>query len=166
MKILLGFCSLLLFMNGCKHPPVFSQQEFIEVALQYQLLDEKELGFVELNLETLTKPNLRAVALFAKKANYKTVSTQYQFDTVNIDSSFSMVTFFREQLSTRSKDSSKPIIILKSNQVVKENASIFLREIFEKDMLTASQYAKLQEQLKQEPVVFPFVVYEWLETMP
>jgi hypothetical protein len=77
-----------------------------------------------------------------------------------------MIKFFREQLSSRSSDTNKPAIILKDNQTIKNNAAGFLKEIFEQNMITASQYAKLQEQLKQEPVVFPFVVYEWLETMP
>lgn len=166
MKKLLLFCSLFLLINGCKHPPVFSQQAFIEAALQHHLLDEKELGYIDLNLETVVHPSLRMVAAFAKKANYKTIHLQYKLDTVNVDSSFSMVKFFREQLSSRSKDASKPAIILNNNQEVKENAALFYKEIYEQNMITASQYAKLQEQLKQEPVVFPFVVFEWLEVMP
>ena len=166
MKKLLLFCSFLLLINGCKHPPVFSQQAFIEAALIHHLIDEKELGYVTLNLEPIAQPTLRMVADFAKKANYKTIHLQYSLDTINVDSNFSMVKFFREQLSLRSKDTTKPAIILKDNQSVKENAALFYQEIFEQNMITASQYAKLQEQLKQEPVVFPFVVFEWLEVMP
>jgi hypothetical protein len=166
MKRLFLLSSVLFLMFSCKRPPVFSQQAFIEAALQHQLLDEKELGYVELNLETIAKPNLRTVASLAKKADFKEVSFQNKLDSVNIDSSFSMIKFFREQLSSRSSDTNKPAIILKDNQTIKNNAAGFLKEIFEQNMITASQYAKLQEQLKQEPVVFPFVVYEWLETMP
>lgn len=76
-------------------------------------------------------------------------------DSVNLDSNFNYLKYIREQLSQRSQPNPKSNIYLDDNEKVKQNAILFLKEIYDLGYLSSNQYAKILEQTKKEPVIFP-----------
>ncbi len=151
---------------ACKQTTEFHPAEFIALSGQYFLLTEKEQSIAEINVGSIPKPDIRSTARVCKKIAFQTTTAQLNLDLVNPDSNFSYLKFFREQLFQRSQPNPKGAIFIHNTDTAKEQYGKFLRVLFEKKDISSSQYAKITEKLKREPVVYPFLVYEWIETMP
>lgn len=157
---------LVLAVSACKAKKEFSPSAFTALSAEYGLLSEKEREIVEINMASVQQVDIHIAAYICKKVNLQTTTEQLNLDIVNPDSNFNYLKFFREQLFTRSKPNAKGPIFLHSTDSTKALYKTFLRVLHDKGDLTSSQYAKINEKLQREPVVFPFVVYEWLQTMP
>lgn len=151
---------------GCKKKKPFDTERFLLLSKEYQLLTTEEKAIAQITTASVPNPDIRIVARICKKINFQSVSQQLNLDIVNPDSNFSYLKFIREQLSMRSRPNPKGPIFVNNLNTAKENYRKFLRSLYETENISSSQYAKIIDKLRQEPVVFPFLVFEWLETMP
>lgn len=163
--ILHSFFSLLL-LTGCTAPKPFVTEQFLERSVQYHLLSPDEASVVSIQASGLPEPDIRAVSFLCRKINLETIIKEHNLDPVNPDSNFSYIRYIREQLFQRSRLNPKGPVYLEDNQADKEQYTAFIKSLNQMNFLTPSQYARTLEKLRTEPVVFPFMVYEWIETIP
>lgn len=166
MKNLLMSLSAILMMASCRQKQTFDTGAFIALSGQYGLLSEKEQEIADIMLKSVPNVDIRSAAGACKKVNFRTSTEELNLDRVNPDSNFVYLKFFREQLAQRSEANSKGPIFLPNMDSMKHNYKTFLRVLHEKKDLSPSQYAKITEKLLREPVVYPFVIFEWIETIP
>ncbi|MBS1739343.1 MAG: hypothetical protein JSS64_08345 [Bacteroidetes bacterium] len=156
--------AILLLVAGCKQLAPFDVSYFLTESVHFKMLNRDEKAIAELTVTSLLKPDIRTVSHICKLINFRTVSTQLQLDPVSADSNFILLNYLREQLSKRGKNNSN--IYIGNMNEAKDVYKSFLRKLYDKDQISPSQYAKILDKMRQEPVVFPFVVYEWIETTP
>src|SRR5690606_21315419 len=147
-------------------PKHFVIEQFLGQSVQYHLLTPDEASIVSIQAASIPEADIRQVSYLCRKINLKTMIKEYNLDPVNPDSNFSYIKYIREQLFARSKPNPKGPIYLKDNQAEKEEYTAFIKALNQMDFLTPSQYAKTLEKIRTEPVVFPFMIYEWIETIP
>lgn len=157
---------LLLTLVSCQPKKEFQTNEFLAKAINHNMLNEQESTAVQISLDGVPLKNLRNNCYIAKKVNLSSITKLYNLDSVNLDSNFNYLKYIREQLSKRSKSNPKGNIYLDNNEKVRQNAILFLKEMYNLSYLSSNQYAKILEHTKKEPVIFPCIVFEWIETMP
>ncbi|MBS1781864.1 MAG: hypothetical protein JSS78_02240 [Bacteroidetes bacterium] len=156
--------TLLLLVAGCKQLAPFDETAFLTESVQFKLLNRDENAIAELTVASISKPDIRTLSHICKLINFRTVSTQLQLDPISLDSNFMLLSYLREQLSKRGKNNSN--IYIGNMNEAKDLYKTFLRKLFDNNQISSSQYAKILDKMRQEPVVFPFVVYEWIEITP
>jgi len=156
----------IILLASCGQKKEFDAAGFLALCGQYHLLNENEEAVAGITLSTIPQPDVWSAARVCKKVNFQTSTAKLHLDTVNVDSNFNFLKYFREQLSQRSKPHPKGAVFIHNVDSAKEQYSLFLRVLHEKRDLTGTQYAKIMELLKREPVVYPFVIFEWIETTP
>jgi len=166
MKYMVSIVLCTAFLAACRQAKPFDPKDILTLSKQHHLLNEKEAAIAEVNIASIPTPDIRSVAGICRKISFQTAVNKLNLDRVNPDSSFSYLKFFREQLSQRSKPNPKGPVYIENTDAAKHADQQFLRILYDRQLLSPSQYAKLSDQLRQEPVVYPFVVFEWIETMP
>ncbi len=157
---------LLLTLVSCQPKKEFQTNDFLAKAIAHNMLNEQESTAVQISLDGVPLNNLRINCYISKKINLSSLVKLYNLDSVNLDSNFNYLKYIREQLSNRSRPNPKGNIYLNDNEKVRQNAILFLKEIYDLGYLSSNQYAKILEQTKKEPVIFPCIIFEWIETMP
>ncbi len=155
-----------LIFFSCKERKPFNAAHFMVLSQQHHLVTEAEAAMIEVNIASLPRPQLRSVAGMCKKISFMSAIKELGLQSVNVDSNFNYLKYFREQLSLRSSDTSRPPALLRNIDSIKANGRSFIRALYDEQQLDATQYAKISDQIRQEPVVYPFLIYEWIETMP
>lgn len=163
-SFLLLVVTLMFF--SCKERRPFDTEHFMTLSQQHHLVTDTEAAMIEVNIASLPRPQLRSVAGMCKKISFMSAINELGLKPVNPDSNFNYLKYFREQLSLRSSDTSRPPALLRNVDSIKSNGKSFVRTLYDEQQLDATQYAKISDQIRQEPVVYPFLIYEWIETMP
>lgn len=164
LAILLVFT--LLTCIGCKHKtkPMFDADLFLEMAAQNKMLSQDEVNRMRIQMQGVPEKDIHVTAYLAKKESYETTAQAMGFPPVNPDSIKSFRKLFYEQHEQiRAQGGSKTQI--KDAESMLSHSTNFLRALHEEDYLTATQYAKALEKIKAEPMPFPFLTFELIETM-
>ncbi|RYZ48631.1 MAG: hypothetical protein EOP49_18220 [Sphingobacteriales bacterium] len=157
---------LLFFLNACKVRKPFSQEDFLSTAARHHMLTAPEAEVMLVHFASAQPADVHAASRIAKKVNLEKVIRDLGLQAVNPDSSFSYIKYVREQLARKSETAVKPGIVLGDTDLEKTDAQAFLKELHAKDYISSSQYAKISDKIRPEPVLFPFMVFELLEITP
>ena len=156
----------LVVMVSCKTRKPFDIGLFLQESVSKSMLNEREAGEAEVTLTSIPDPDLRQAASVCKKINLRTVIREMNLEAVSTDSGFNYLKYFREQLYQRSQPNPRGPVYIVNADTAKAHFRDFLKGLYDRQELSASRYAKIVEKLNKEPVVYPFVVYEWIETIP
>ncbi len=156
----------LLAITACSQKKEFNAFAFTALSAQQGMLSEKEHAIADINIASIPGPDVRSVSGICKKLNFQTAVVELDLDQINPDSNFSHLSFLREQLSERSASNTKGAVFIANMDSAKQRYKGFLRLLHREKYISPAQYVRITEKMEREPVVYPFILFEWLETMP